>query len=208
MDLLWSLAEHVYVCVLTPDVSCRWICVYLDSVSCILSSEDQTSFIWSIVILQATAAATGSSPVCSQTSEDQPGHPLRCHRHPSIRRSTQTVFPQNPTARQWHSQPHFIRSVGPQRASQGLWGTREISNLNRNPPRQIKWSVCGVVFLCFAENSEHSGCWDDAGGCSCSCSGDSFFYIYSTTLSVSPFSDTWSTQCIAESFTHVFSFNQ
>lgn len=155
----------------------RRICVYLDSVSCTLSSEDQTSFIWSIVILQATAAAAGSSPVCSQTSEDQPSHPLRSHRHPSIRWSTETVFPQNPTARQRHSQPHFIRSVGPQRAPQGLWRTCETSNLSHSPPCQIKWSICGVMFLCFAENSEHSGCWDDADGCSCSCSGDSFFYL-------------------------------
>lgn len=72
---------------------------------------------------QATASTADTSLMCSQTSENQSSLVFRCHRHPSSRWSPQTVFPQNPAACQWHSQPHLVRGVRSQRTPQGLWET-------------------------------------------------------------------------------------
>lgn len=50
------------------------------------------------LMLQAAAPEADTSPVCSQTAEDQSGQSLRRHRHAATRRSTQTVLPENPAA--------------------------------------------------------------------------------------------------------------
>lgn len=131
--------------------------------------------------VQATATAADTSPVCPQAPENQSSRSLRCHRRPSTRRSAQTVFPQNPAARQWHSQPHFIRGVGPQRAPQGLFRTCNTLCQTEVVLIHLFCNECSflLLFFLFVENSEHSGCWNDANGgdgcirCTCS-SGENY----------------------------------
>lgn len=141
-------------------------------------------------IFQATASTADTGLVCPQTSEDKSTRAHRCHCHPSIRWRTQTVFPQNPTARQWHSQPHFVRGIGPQWAPKGLWKSLEMllfTFSDRDCFNLFVWSCRLIIsFFLVLENSEHSGCWNDAdggNGCiSCTCGSGEIYFTDSDAL--------------------------
>ena len=65
------------------------------------------------IVPQARTLTADASPMYAQTFKDNYSKPLRCHIGPPSGRGTQTVFPQNPTAGQRHSESNLTRGVGP-----------------------------------------------------------------------------------------------